>query len=129
MKENINNIINVNLISFRKYYKDNLQYLAQNLSKSWIEILEETQISINIPDIFECEIIHITHDRVFVKIKGEQRKCSISIHELSFDKINNIRSFKYKGVKLHVGRIIKAKLINIDQIHGLNLSLKDVNEK
>lgn len=127
MIENINNTINGDILFFRAYYKDNLQHLYYNLSKSWITTLEKTQISTSMPDIFECEIIHITRDRVYVKIKEEQRKCSIGIHDLSFDKINNIRTFKYKGVKLHIGRIIKAKLINIDRIHGLNLSLKDVN--
>ena len=87
-------------------------------------IADSITSNITIGYVIECNVINIIPSRVFVKIKGEKHKASISIKELSIKYITDITLFEYNYEKLHIGQKLTAKVIAIDEKNGIQLSLR-----
>jgi len=74
----------------------------------------------------DCIVTTFIESRVFVKIENENRTSSIYIGQLTNKILEKIDDFEYNGDKLHVGQKLIAKIIDIDEKYGINLSLKNL---
>jgi hypothetical protein len=74
-----------------------------------------------------CIVTNFIESRVFVKIENENRTSSIYIGQLTNKRLEKISDFEYNGDTLHVGQKLIAKVIDIDEKYGINLSLKNVD--
>lgn len=95
-----------------------------NLFKT--QIITKNIINIQVDDIVECKISNIIKTHIFVKIEEEKRSASILIKKVANEYIPDITQFEYNGEKLHKGQTLTAKVISIDEKHGIQLSLKQV---